>query len=85
MIVTQNLKNRVSLAKANGYTHISSICSHHKATTYRHYIGVDEVLNSSIGTNFSYGRYNGITSTLFRKNNIDAIPISYTTLFKNEI
>lgn len=83
MKVTQNLKNKVLIAKKAGYTHVSSICHRYKYTTYRHYVRIDEILISRIGTNLTRPKtFPGQTSTQFYSVHQNAQAISFSDLFK---
>lgn len=83
MKVTQNLKNKVLIAKKAGYTHVSSICNRFKYTTYRYYVHIDEILLSCIGINLTRPKtFLGQTSTQFYSVRQNAQAISFTDLFK---
>lgn len=83
MKVTQNLQDKALLAQKAGYTHVSSICHRYKYTTYRHYVHIDAILLSCIGTNFTRPKtFLGTTSTQFYGIRPNAQAISFTDLFR---
>ncbi len=78
MKITKNIKKRLEKINCD---YVSSVCSNHKNTTYRHYVSKSDILAAENGENMSYGRYNGITETIFEKQNPDKTSISYQSIF----
>jgi len=81
MKITENFKTKCGKLKKVGFTHVSSVCSGEFRTVYRHYLSIDEILKTKIGTNKSYGRYNGVTSKIFHSLNDNVKAITYQDVF----
>lgn len=79
MIITQNLKNKVKLAKKRGYTHVSSdnIC--------RHYVTFEAIINGENNTTIILKRESGQRLSDFQAENPNAKIITYKKLNKNSI
>ena len=80
MVITINFKEKCRELKKSGLTHVSSVCSSKFTTTYKHYVSIAEILKSELGSNKSYGRYNGVTSKKFHEGN-EYKAISYQDVF----
>ena len=59
MKITENLKKKLRLAKAQGYSRVYAVCAGYKSTTYCRFHNINSLLGSSVGFETEGGRIAG--------------------------